>query len=66
MHGFGFFLDEQKQFLKKNQTKFCKIMTLMHRSGLFQVFSSWQNQTNSGLSLRVVQEEFLSVEQKRL
>uniref|UniRef100_A0A8C3DZE2 Dynein axonemal assembly factor 9 n=1 Tax=Corvus moneduloides TaxID=1196302 RepID=A0A8C3DZE2_CORMO len=31
-----------------------------------QVFSSWQNQTNSGLSLRVVQEEFLSEEQKRL
>ncbi|XP_008945843.1 PREDICTED: uncharacterized protein C20orf194 homolog, partial [Merops nubicus] len=30
------------------------------------VFSSWQNQTSSGLSLRVVQEEFLSVEQKRL
>ncbi|RLW09178.1 hypothetical protein DV515_00003070 [Chloebia gouldiae] len=31
-----------------------------------QVFSSWQNQTNSGLSLRVVPEEFLSEEQKRL
>uniref|UniRef100_A0A8B9G2H6 Chromosome 20 open reading frame 194 n=1 Tax=Amazona collaria TaxID=241587 RepID=A0A8B9G2H6_9PSIT len=31
-----------------------------------QVFSSWQNQANSGLSLRVVQEEFLSVDQKRI
>lgn len=31
-----------------------------------QVFSSWHNQTNSGLSLRVVPEEFLSEEQKRL
>ncbi|RMC14574.1 hypothetical protein DUI87_09672 [Hirundo rustica rustica] len=31
-----------------------------------QVFSSWKNQTNSGLSLRVVQEEFLSEEQKKL
>uniref|UniRef100_A0A8C3RB01 Chromosome 20 open reading frame 194 n=1 Tax=Cyanoderma ruficeps TaxID=181631 RepID=A0A8C3RB01_9PASS len=31
-----------------------------------QVFSSWQNQTSSGLSLRVVQEEFLSEEQKRM
>uniref|UniRef100_A0A8C3R9B9 Chromosome 20 open reading frame 194 n=1 Tax=Cyanoderma ruficeps TaxID=181631 RepID=A0A8C3R9B9_9PASS len=31
-----------------------------------QVFSSWQNQTSSGLSLRVVQEEFLSEEQKRI
>uniref|UniRef100_A0A8C0UDA6 Uncharacterized protein n=1 Tax=Cyanistes caeruleus TaxID=156563 RepID=A0A8C0UDA6_CYACU len=31
-----------------------------------QVFSSWQSQTSSGLSLRVVQEEFLSEEQKRL
>lgn len=51
---------------KQIQNEFCKIMTLMHRSGLLQVFSSWQNQTNSGLSLKVVQEEFLSVEQKRL
>uniref|UniRef100_A0A8C6NCX8 Uncharacterized protein n=1 Tax=Melopsittacus undulatus TaxID=13146 RepID=A0A8C6NCX8_MELUD len=31
-----------------------------------QVFSPWQNQANSGLSLRVVQEEFLSVDQKRM
>ncbi|XP_032915275.1 dynein axonemal assembly factor 9 [Catharus ustulatus] len=31
-----------------------------------QVFSSWQSQTNSGLSLRVVQEEFLSEEQKKM
>uniref|UniRef100_A0A8D2NCP1 Uncharacterized protein n=1 Tax=Zonotrichia albicollis TaxID=44394 RepID=A0A8D2NCP1_ZONAL len=31
-----------------------------------QVFSSWHNQTNSGLSLRVVPEELLSEEQKRL
>uniref|UniRef100_A0A8C6JK66 Uncharacterized protein n=1 Tax=Melopsittacus undulatus TaxID=13146 RepID=A0A8C6JK66_MELUD len=31
-----------------------------------QVFSPWQNQANSGLSLRVVQEEFLSVDQKRI
>uniref|UniRef100_A0A8C3RZX8 Chromosome 20 open reading frame 194 n=1 Tax=Chelydra serpentina TaxID=8475 RepID=A0A8C3RZX8_CHESE len=30
-----------------------------------QVFSSWQ-QTNSGISLKVVQADFLSVEQKRL
>uniref|UniRef100_A0A674I4L3 Dynein axonemal assembly factor 9 n=1 Tax=Terrapene triunguis TaxID=2587831 RepID=A0A674I4L3_9SAUR len=30
-----------------------------------QVFSSWQ-QTNSGISLKVIQADFLSVEQKRL
>lgn len=40
--------------------------TKIYKAFYSQVFSSWQNQTNSGLSLRVVQEEFLSVEQKRL
>ncbi|OXB62972.1 hypothetical protein ASZ78_000882 [Callipepla squamata] len=40
--------------------------TKIYQAFYSQVFSSWQNQTNSGLSLRVVQEEFLSVEQKRL
>ncbi|XP_075276372.1 dynein axonemal assembly factor 9 isoform X3 [Opisthocomus hoazin] len=40
--------------------------TKIYKAFYSQVFSSWQNQTNSGLSLRLVQEEFLSVEQKRL
>uniref|UniRef100_A0A8C8BS00 Chromosome 20 open reading frame 194 n=1 Tax=Otus sunia TaxID=257818 RepID=A0A8C8BS00_9STRI len=40
--------------------------TKIYKAFYSQVFSSWQNHTNSGLSLRVVQEEFLSVEQKRL
>uniref|UniRef100_A0A8C4V7A6 Chromosome 20 open reading frame 194 n=1 Tax=Falco tinnunculus TaxID=100819 RepID=A0A8C4V7A6_FALTI len=40
--------------------------TKIYKAFYSQVFSSWQNQTNSGLYLRVVQEEFLSVEQKRL
>lgn len=40
--------------------------TKIYKAFYSQVYSSWQNQTNSGLSLRVVQEEFLSVEQKRL
>ncbi|XP_010134514.1 PREDICTED: uncharacterized protein C20orf194 homolog, partial [Buceros rhinoceros silvestris] len=40
--------------------------TKIYKTFYSQVFSSWQNQANSGLSLRVVQEEFLSVEQKRL
>ncbi|KFZ57435.1 Uncharacterized protein C20orf194, partial [Podiceps cristatus] len=40
--------------------------TKIYKAFYSQVFSLWQNQTNSGLSLRVVQEEFLSVEQKRL
>ncbi|XP_021148547.2 dynein axonemal assembly factor 9 [Columba livia] len=40
--------------------------TKIYKAFYSQVFSSWQNQTNSGLSLKVVQEEFLSVEQKRL
>ncbi|GAB1286911.1 Dynein axonemal assembly factor 9 [Apodemus speciosus] len=31
-----------------------------------EVFSPWQQQDNSGLSLRVIQEDGLSVEQKRL
>ncbi|XP_009946557.1 PREDICTED: uncharacterized protein C20orf194-like, partial [Leptosomus discolor] len=40
--------------------------TKIYKAFYSQVFSSWKKQTNSGLSLRVVQEEFLSVEQKRL
>uniref|UniRef100_A0A663NDN8 Chromosome 20 open reading frame 194 n=1 Tax=Athene cunicularia TaxID=194338 RepID=A0A663NDN8_ATHCN len=40
--------------------------TKIYKAFYSQVFSSWQNPTNSGLSLRVVQEEFLSVEQKSL
>ncbi|XP_010579128.1 PREDICTED: uncharacterized protein C20orf194 homolog [Haliaeetus leucocephalus] len=40
--------------------------TKIYKAFYSQVFSSWQNQTNSGLSLMVIQEEFLSVEQKRL
>ncbi|XP_055650131.1 dynein axonemal assembly factor 9 isoform X1 [Falco peregrinus] len=40
--------------------------TKIYKAFYSQVFSSWQSQTNSGLYLRVVQEEFLSVEQKRL
>uniref|UniRef100_A0A8C0B1V6 Chromosome 20 open reading frame 194 n=1 Tax=Buteo japonicus TaxID=224669 RepID=A0A8C0B1V6_9AVES len=40
--------------------------TKIYKAFYSQVFSSWQNQTNSGLSLTVIQEEFLSVEQKRL
>ncbi|XP_068799917.1 dynein axonemal assembly factor 9 isoform X2 [Struthio camelus] len=40
--------------------------TKIYKAFYSQVFSSWQNQTSSGLSLKVVQEEFLSVEQKRL
>ncbi|OXB75834.1 UNVERIFIED_CONTAM: hypothetical protein H355_009467 [Colinus virginianus] len=40
--------------------------TKIYQAFYSQVFSSWQNQTSSGLSLRVVQEEFLSMEQKRL
>ncbi|XP_019381593.1 PREDICTED: uncharacterized protein C20orf194 homolog [Gavialis gangeticus] len=40
--------------------------TKIYKAFYSQVFSSWQQRTNSGLSLRVVQEEFLSVEQKRL
>uniref|UniRef100_A0A663ND44 Chromosome 20 open reading frame 194 n=1 Tax=Athene cunicularia TaxID=194338 RepID=A0A663ND44_ATHCN len=39
--------------------------TKIYKAFYSQVFSSWQNPTNSGLSLRVVQEEFLSVEQKK-
>uniref|UniRef100_A0A8B9VE53 Chromosome 20 open reading frame 194 n=1 Tax=Anas zonorhyncha TaxID=75864 RepID=A0A8B9VE53_9AVES len=40
--------------------------TKIYKAFYSQVFSSWQNQRNSGLCLRVVQEEFLSVAQKRL
>uniref|UniRef100_A0A8B9P387 Chromosome 20 open reading frame 194 n=1 Tax=Apteryx owenii TaxID=8824 RepID=A0A8B9P387_APTOW len=40
--------------------------TKIYKAFYSQVFSSWQNQTSSGLCLKVVQEEFLSVEQKRL
>uniref|UniRef100_A0A8C4KDS0 Uncharacterized protein n=1 Tax=Dromaius novaehollandiae TaxID=8790 RepID=A0A8C4KDS0_DRONO len=40
--------------------------TKIYKAFYSQVFSLWQNQTSSGLCLKVVQEEFLSVEQKRL
>uniref|UniRef100_A0A8B9CCD2 Dynein axonemal assembly factor 9 n=1 Tax=Anser brachyrhynchus TaxID=132585 RepID=A0A8B9CCD2_9AVES len=40
--------------------------TKIYKAFYSQVFSSWQNQRNSGFCLRVVQEEFLSVAQKRL
>ncbi|KFO98781.1 Uncharacterized protein C20orf194, partial [Calypte anna] len=40
--------------------------TKIYKAFYSQVFCSWKNQTNSGLSLRLVQEEFLSGEQKRL
>ncbi|XP_064007252.1 dynein axonemal assembly factor 9 isoform X2 [Pogoniulus pusillus] len=40
--------------------------TKIYKAFYSQVYSSWQSQINSGLSLRDVQEEFLSVEQKRL
>ncbi|XP_062431002.1 dynein axonemal assembly factor 9 isoform X2 [Rhea pennata] len=40
--------------------------TKIYKAFYSQVFSSWQNQTSSGLCLKVVQKEFLSVEQKRL
>uniref|UniRef100_A0A8C3CMC3 Chromosome 20 open reading frame 194 n=1 Tax=Cairina moschata TaxID=8855 RepID=A0A8C3CMC3_CAIMO len=40
--------------------------TKIYKAFYSQVFSLWQNQRNSGLCLRVVQEEFLSVAQKRL
>ncbi|KFP84871.1 Uncharacterized protein C20orf194, partial [Apaloderma vittatum] len=40
--------------------------TKIYKAFYSQVFPSWKNQTNSGLSFKVVQEEFLSVEHKRL
>uniref|UniRef100_A0A8C8TH10 Dynein axonemal assembly factor 9 n=1 Tax=Peromyscus maniculatus bairdii TaxID=230844 RepID=A0A8C8TH10_PERMB len=47
------------------------MIALFPKSKIYQafyseVFSSWQQQDNSGLSLKVVQEDGLSVEQKRL
>lgn len=47
------------------------MIVLFPKSKIYQtfyseVFSPWQQQTNSGLSLKVIQEDGLSVEQKRL
>ncbi|KAF4023372.1 hypothetical protein G4228_015064 [Cervus hanglu yarkandensis] len=47
------------------------MIALFPKSKIYQtfyseVFSPWQQQTNSGLSLKVIQEDGLSVEQKRL
>uniref|UniRef100_A0A452R5G4 Dynein axonemal assembly factor 9 n=1 Tax=Ursus americanus TaxID=9643 RepID=A0A452R5G4_URSAM len=47
------------------------IIALFPKSKIYQafyseVFSPWQQQANSGLSLKVIQEDGLSVEQKRL
>lgn len=47
------------------------MIALFPRSKIYQafyseVFSSWQQQDNSGLSLKVIQEDGLSVEQKKL
>ncbi|XP_036040057.1 uncharacterized protein C20orf194 homolog isoform X2 [Onychomys torridus] len=47
------------------------MIALFPKSKIYQafyseVFSSWQQQDNSGLSLKVIQEDGLSVEQKRL
>ncbi|XP_025119784.3 dynein axonemal assembly factor 9 isoform X3 [Bubalus bubalis] len=47
------------------------MIVLFPKSKIYQtfyseVFSPWQKQTNSGLSLKVIQEDGLSVEQKRL
>uniref|UniRef100_A0A8D1E9R6 Dynein axonemal assembly factor 9 n=1 Tax=Sus scrofa TaxID=9823 RepID=A0A8D1E9R6_PIG len=38
----------------------------IYRTFYSEVFSPWQQQANSGLSLKVIQEDGLSVEQKRL
>ncbi|XP_051701183.2 dynein axonemal assembly factor 9 isoform X2 [Oryctolagus cuniculus] len=47
------------------------MITLFPKSKIYQafyseVFSPWQQQDNSGLSLKVIQEDGLSVEQKRI